>query len=313
MKSYFKQLFSFNRRQQRGIAVLLILLLAASTAGWWLPITGRVKTGDNFSEERYKAEVAEFLKSHQPEQPPHQGQSNQFSEEPMAKKESYQLFKFNPNTLDDSGWLKLGIRKGQLKGIRNFQSKGGKFYKNEDVARLYCLSKEDYQRIEAYIDIPAPARKKYDSAAYASRTWEKKSAPGPVEVNLADSAALTAISGIGPAFASRIVKYRKRLGGFVKKDQLLEVFGMDSARYRQIEPMILIDTNSVVKININTVTFKELMRHPYFEFYMVKTICNEREKRKGFDSKSELLSLKLMYKELYVKIAPYICTSTEKE
>lgn len=310
MKSYFKQLLSFNRRQQRGIAVLLILLLAAATAGWWLPITSRLKTGDNFSEEQYKAEVAEFLKSHQPEESFHAGQHNQFSEEPMAKKGSYTLFTFNPNTLNDSGWLKLGLRKGQIKGIRNFQAKGGRFYKKDDVARLYCLSKEDYQRIEAYIDIPATPRKQFDTT---DRPWNKKSAPVPMEINLADSAALTTINGIGPAFASRIVKYRKRLGGFVRKEQLLEVFGMDSARYRQIEPMIQIDTSSIVKININTVTFKELMRHPYFEFYMVKTICNERELRKGFDSKGELLSLKFMYKELYFKIAPYICTSTEKE
>ena len=36
----------------------------------------------------------------------------------------------------------------------------------------------------------------------------------PLELNTADSSALVRIRGIGPYYASKIIKYRQRLGGF---------------------------------------------------------------------------------------------------
>lgn len=37
----------------------------------------------------------------------------------------------------------------------------------------------------------------------------------PLELNTADSSALVRIRGIGPYYASKIIKYRQRLGGFL--------------------------------------------------------------------------------------------------
>jgi competence protein ComEA len=53
-----------------------------------------------------------------------------------------------------------------------------------------------------------------------------------VELNAADSAKLTTIDGIGGAFAKRIIYYRERLGGFIAKEQLKEVFGIDELKVR---------------------------------------------------------------------------------
>ena len=43
-----------------------------------------------------------------------------------------------------------------------------------------------------------------------------------MELNRADSAALVAVSGIGPATASAILAYRERLGGFCNRRQVVE-------------------------------------------------------------------------------------------
>lgn len=310
MKSYFKQLFSFNRRQQRGISVLLILLLAVATAGWWYPGYDEPETAENFFEEKFQREASLFFSEHTDQQKEVAPHPDPFSPGSVESHSEPVLFQFNPNELDDAGWRKLGLSARQVKSIRNFMAKGGKFYRKEDVGRLYCLSAEEYRKLEPYISIPAP---KADSMAARYKKTEKSSAPVMVEVNGADSAMLTLLRGIGPAFASRIVKYRRRLGGFVKKEQLLEIYGMDTSRYKLVEPMITIDTSLVVRININKASFKELLRHPYLEYYIVKAICNEREKRQGFSSKADLLSLKLIYRELYVKIEPYLCTTDEEQ
>lgn len=101
-----------------------------------------------------------------------------------------------------------------------------------------------------------------------------------LDINTADSLALVALPQIGEVMASRIHRYRDRLGGFVTLDQLFEVKGMDSARFAIIKPYIILDNKEIRKLEINRDEFKTLLRHPYLEYDQVKAIVNHRE-RKG--------------------------------
>ena len=69
---------------------------------------------------------------------------------------------------------------------------------------------------------------------------------------------------------------------------------------------ITADTALIRKIDINTVTFKDLLKHPYFEYYLVKAIFNMKDELKHYDSIGQLRSLPVMYEELYEKISPYL-------
>lgn len=101
-----------------------------------------------------------------------------------------------------------------------------------------------------------------------------------LDLNQADSTALVALPQIGEVMASRIHRYRNRLGGFVSMEQLFEIKGMDTARFETIKPYIVLETNEIKKINVNQDEFKTLLRHPYLEYDQVKAIVNHRE-RKG--------------------------------
>lgn len=101
-----------------------------------------------------------------------------------------------------------------------------------------------------------------------------------LDINTADSLALVALPQIGEVMASRIHRYRDRLGGFVTLDQLFEVKGMDSTRFAIIKPYIILDNKEIRKLEINRDEFKTLLRHPYLEYDQVKAIVNHRE-RKG--------------------------------
>ena len=81
---------------------------------------------------------------------------------------------------------------------------------------------------------------------------------------------------------------------------------MDSIRYNQFRDQVTIDQLLVKKIDLNAVAFKELLRHPYFEYYLVKAIFNFKDEIKAFDSVGQLQSIPVMYEELYEKIAPYL-------
>ena len=132
-----------------------------------------------------------------------------------------------------------------------------------------------------------------------------------VSINTADSLDLLLLRGIGPSFSGRIIKYRKALGGFYSGIQLLEVYGMDSTRYELFKDQIMVDTSGIRKINLNTVNFKELLKHPYFEYPAVKAIISHRDRNGPFQSIEQIEDLNQIYPELFEKIKPYICVDCE--
>ena len=148
-------------------------------------------------------------------------------------------FRFDPNTVSEKDLVRLGLSPKQAASIGNYRSKGGRFRKKEDFARMYVVSDTLYARLEPYIDIPK------------------------LELNSADSAALVRLKGIGPFYARRILSYRERLGGFCDIGQMMEVEGLDSARFSGFCDAISVDTARIVKIDIWRDSVALLARHPY--------------------------------------------------
>ncbi len=127
-----------------------------------------------------------------------------------------------------------------------------------------------------------------------------------VELNSADTFELQQLRGIGPGFARRIVNYRDRLRGFYDKKQVLEVFGMDTVRYQMIEKNLSVNPDSIHPIELNTVTFKELLRHPYFPFSTTKSIMIYRQKNKTFKSLEELKNIAGVNDSMFRRMVIYL-------
>ena len=152
---------------------------------------------------------------------------------------------------------------------------------------------------------PALSNKKQPSSRThptQSHTFEKptshekktnfESNPIPIlDINVADSTALVALPQIAEVMASRIHRYRNRLGGFVTMEQLFEVNGMSVERFEAIKPYLVLEQSEIVKINVNQDEFKTLLRHPYLEYEQVKAIVNHRERKGWIKGWKELESL----------------------
>ena len=126
---------------------------------------------------------------------------------------------------------------------------------------------------------PVSSSKTHSSSTSSSSSASSKKIP-VLELNSTDSIALVDLPQIGEVMASRIQRYRDRLGGFVNYKQLYEIKGMDSARFATVRPYLLLDTTRIHKLEVNRDEFKTLLRHPYLEYEQVKAIVNHRE-RKG--------------------------------
>ena len=195
-------------------------------------------------------------------------------------------FPFNPNTMTEEEGRRLGLTDRQIRNIINYRDKGGKFYSKSDLAKLYTISEEDFAQLEPFIVLPEVARRTTSNAETEKKPTqqeetkpkEKKAIP-IVDLNTVDSLTLVELPQIGPYTALRIIEFRDKLGGFVDKEQLRDVKGMDEARFSAIEPYINLGEAETRKIDINRADFKTLVHHPYLNYEQVKRIVNQREKR----------------------------------
>ena len=300
-RSKIKDYFDFGKTEQKGIVTLLFLILAVIALNLTLPYFIKKKPGD-FSA--YRKDIEDFRNSmimNEDSSNRKQRQNVDYNDVDRSISEnSLHPFPFNPNNLPEEKWKQLGMNDKQIKIIKNFEAKGGKFYKKEDLQKIYGITESDYRALEPFIEIP---EQQYDKKKFEVKELK---APQVIEINAADSNQLLAVKGIGPFYARRIIKYRDRLGGFIRKEQLLEVYGMDSTRYNTIKPLISINPSAIRKTNLNTATFKDLMKNPYIDFYMAGAIMKYRQKKGKFSSLEELLNINLIYDEVYRKISPYL-------
>jgi competence ComEA-like helix-hairpin-helix protein len=168
--------------------------------------------------------------------------------------------------------------------------------KAADSDSMARVSRYTYNRYKPYVNKSDTSFKKFNAVKPQV----------VVDLNSADTFDLQQLRGIGPGYARRIVSYREKLRGYNNKNQLLEVFGMDSARFASIRENVTVNQDSIHPIDLNTVTFKELLRHPYFPFPITKNIMLYKQKHKSFKSLEELKNVEGINDSLYRRMIIYL-------
>ena len=74
------------------------------------------------------------------------------------------LFKFDPNTIDSANAIHLGIPIKQVNTLIHYREKGGRFYKKEDLLKLYGLDPVIAHQLIPYIEL-TPIESKWGSYA----------------------------------------------------------------------------------------------------------------------------------------------------
>ena len=170
-------------------------------------------------------------------------------------------------------------------------------YRNRRKNRVYQQDKPKYTRHEYALT---------DTISYTHQAPPLRRQPLVVELNTADTTTLMLLHGIGPAYAKRIVRYRERLGGFVDKEQLLEVYGFTPELLDHIGPHITVNADSVRRICLDTIALKQLIRHPYIEYYQARDIIRLRDRGQRFRSADDLRAVPSMADSTLQRILPYL-------
>ena len=149
----------------------------------------------------------------------------------------------------------------------------------------------------------------HNPASYSNGSQFAKAYPKKVlliNLNDADSSSLIPLPGIGPALASRIIKYRNKLGGFYSIQQIKETYGITDSVFNLIADMVIIKDSSWVLMPINSITVDELKLHPYFKWQIANAIINYRNAHGAFTTIVDFKKIATINEELLIKIKPYL-------
>lgn len=308
LQQFFKY-FNLSRTEQNGFFILCILILLLFSFPYIVNFLNKTDF-DHYNIQAFTATQKAVNADHD-YQNTYSSKTENTSSIDVNREKS--LFHFDPNSLDEEGWMKLGFTKKQVKVIFNFRAKGGKFYNKKDLAKIYSISPAEFKRIENFIVISPTSMQKQTQDKLENRTMlsntalGKKYLPAIIDVNRADTTAFITLKGIGSIFAKRIVKYRESLGGFVSVDQIKEVYGLSPETFEEILPNLEINSDiAISKLDINQMDEKSLAKHPYISPKQARAIVNYRNQHGGFQNLGDLRKVILLDDDFLRKLAPYL-------
>lgn len=236
-----------------------------------------------------------------------QYENNSYQYESSSSSKSFtkgELFPFDPNTISLNEWLRLGLNEKTSKTILKYVSKGGKFYKPEDLQKIWGMPEGFYERVKDYVVISS-IPKNY-SSAYETKSYEREERkPASIDINAADTSAFDALYGIGSRLAWRIVNFREKLGGFYSIEQIGETYGLPDSTFQKIKPRLQI-SGDVRKLNVNTATKDELKVHPYIRWNLANAIVEYRNQHGTFQQLEELKNIVLIDEATFKKMVNYL-------
>jgi DNA uptake protein ComE-like DNA-binding protein len=299
IKKFLQEYASFTRMERAGFTALAIAIMVLFTVWQAIPYLYPTAPATTVEEKKLALAWEQFRQEHllQEENAGESYASN-------AGNIPVQLTTFDPNTLDSTGFLRLGLPPRVVKGLLNWRRHGKKFYKKEDLKPLYGLTEADYNRLAPYISISIT--NPYSGSTFANSYTKLPPLPATLDLNTTDSATIVRLNGIGPTLAHKILERRAALGGYLKHEQLLEVYKFNDSTFTMLRQKLVIRPEAIKKIGINTATTEQLQAHPYIGEKMAKNILMLRNGLKRFEQIQQLRQVPLMNEENYRKIAPYL-------
>lgn len=296
MKKFFKEYFNFSKREQNGLFVLFGLLLVLIVAN--VLISSR-KNDERIEYQSFETEIDNFLFYQQ------------------THFDDAELFAFDPNNASREDLLRLGLSPKSVNGIMNYRESGRKFYKPEDLLRVYSLKPEEFEVLKDYIVIEKTSyQRNYDDYGHSKYSGNY----GKSEKNIAE------LFKFDPNFATKedferlgfktwqaenIIKYRNNGGSFKQPSDLAKIYGVDEDFVNTLSPYVEITAQPTVAsadilINLNTATAEDLQQLRGIGATYSRRIVDYREKLGGYVSIEQLREVYGINEDLFKSISQYL-------
>jgi DNA uptake protein ComE-like DNA-binding protein len=195
--------------------------------------------------------------------------------------------------------MQFGLSEKQASIVLKFTKRG--IHSNEELQKIKFIPQKIYDNIKDFTQYPIQ-----ESVSTKKLLSQGASSPALVNANEASEEELMKIKGLGPFYARQIIKYQKQLGGFVRKEQILEVWKMTPEIYAQIQAQISCESSTIRKLSINQASAEELQAHPYLNWNQANSIVKMRMQKGGYKSIEEIRESVIIDQETFEKVRPYL-------
>ena len=231
----------------------------------------------------------------------------------VNQENSNKIYPFNPNFISDYKGYKLGMTEAQIDKLHQLREQNKYVNSKSEFQKLTGVSNEWMKKYAIYFKFPdwVTNRTNINFKSKFENTYQKfdkKETKIVVQdLNTADQIALEKAYMIGEKLAIRIISEREKFGNFVSMEQLGFIWGISPEAISDLNKKFQIkSTGNLKKININTVTIKELQQFPYFNYTIAKNIVTFRSMNGDFKKSEDLTNVKQFPLEKLKIIALYL-------
>jgi DNA uptake protein ComE-like DNA-binding protein len=290
----FKSHFWYNKSQRNGIFFLIFLILLLQV----------IIFSDVFSSDK-------IIDTNKPEIVAFQNQIDSLKAVEIENRKP-KIYPFNPNYISDYKGEQLGMSLAEIDRLLAFRKINKFINSKNEFQQVTKVSDSLLNRIAPYFKFPdwvvnqnnsSPSKQSF----YKNNVVSSAIIRSTLDINKATAADFKTINGIGLAFSERIIQYRSKLQGFTFENQLYEVWGLDKIVADKVLSIFkIIDKPIIKKVNVNTATFKELIKNPYIDYELCKKIFNYRNEVAELQDLSELKNIKDFPLDKYDRITLYL-------
>ena len=247
----WKSYFIFTKKERVAVSILLVLIALFAMLPFFWPIPQKRVVIDSATAIK----VAQMQQSPDSDATADNDSADTIRAEPPLRQypagpefKPVSLFFFNPNTLDEDGWKRLGVKEKTINTIKRYIGKGGHFKQPEDIRKIYGLPTKQAEALIPYVQIEQPLPKTNNKPLLPEKETPvaaKKSVQQiqPVNINTATEEEWKALPGIGDVLSKRIVKFRTKLKGFISVQQVGQTYGLADSVFQKILPYLRLENN----------------------------------------------------------------------
>jgi len=310
-KHFIADYLSFSKKERTGIIVLISLIVFFMGIPFFYPFFIKSHPTDTkvFEKEIAALSIKQYDSTKQFQRFGATGKQEESVYSPSNhQQEQFELFYFDPNTASGEELKKLGFQEKTITTIHHFLAKGGRFYKSDDIAKVWGLHPNEVKRLLPFVQI----KNLQASHILEGNEFKKKpfiSTTQPlilIDINTADTSEFISLKGIGSKLSQRIINFREKLGGFYSVEQVGETFGLPDSTFQKIKSLLKITSLSITKININTADLELMKTHPYLRYATSNAIIRYRTQHGNFSAVADIKKIMTITEDIFNKAAPYL-------
>jgi hypothetical protein len=210
---------------------------------------------------------------------------------------------FDPNLLDAEGWRSLGFSDKQAQIIVNYRDRNlrGSFKSLGDIQKCFVISNEKFEDLKPFIRLNSASVAERHNIQSETKQQEKTDF-SKVDLNAITFRQLLEF-GFDEKAAGSMIGFRKKLGGFMNKEQILTTYNIDIPLMQKLLSTAQLNTSNVIRYPLLEAPEEWLKNHPYFKYSADKIIfyrLTEKDEKKLW----KLLKIKPEYEakmKLYLK------------